>query len=206
MELLVVIAIMTTLAALLFPVLAQARRAAMRTRCLSNLCQIARAQLLYMDDWDERFPNWYFQAPPRPEPWGKFAFWTEYFHPYLRSDAILRCPEATWSGNVPEAKKLATYVLVTWGRGGRGTRQAPFWNWPGSPYTLSQVHRPSETLTLLDGFTTSGHTSVELSRHHGGANVAFVDGHLRWLKAGEFWAADTDAYGVWWMRHASVDW
>ena len=55
-ELLVVIAIIAILAAILFPVFAQAREKARQTSCLSNLKQIGTAMQLYVDDNHERFP------------------------------------------------------------------------------------------------------------------------------------------------------
>lgn len=53
-ELLVVIAIIAILAAILFPVFAQARESARQTTCLSNLKQIATANRMYVQDYDER--------------------------------------------------------------------------------------------------------------------------------------------------------
>lgn len=55
-ELLVVIAIIAILAAILFPVFAQAREKAMQTSCLSNLKQLGTGLTLYKDDWDETYP------------------------------------------------------------------------------------------------------------------------------------------------------
>jgi len=55
-ELLVVIAIIAILAAILFPVFAQAREKARQTSCLSNMKQIMTAQLMYDQDYDETFP------------------------------------------------------------------------------------------------------------------------------------------------------
>jgi prepilin-type N-terminal cleavage/methylation domain-containing protein/prepilin-type processing-associated H-X9-DG protein len=56
-ELLVVIAIIAVLAAILFPVFAQAREAARKTACLSNMRQIGMATRMYMQDFDDRFPQ-----------------------------------------------------------------------------------------------------------------------------------------------------
>src|SRR5215831_17495835 len=62
-ELLVVIAIIAILAAILFPVFAQAREKARQTSCLSNHKQYALATLMYVQDNDETFPPSTFLAP-----------------------------------------------------------------------------------------------------------------------------------------------
>src|SRR5437870_4404146 len=54
-ELLVVIAIIAILAAILFPVFAQARNKARAAVCSSNLKQIGTAVQMYAQDWDEKF-------------------------------------------------------------------------------------------------------------------------------------------------------
>ncbi len=55
-ELLVVIAIIAILAAILFPVFAQAREKARQTSCSSNLKQLGTAILMYAQDYDEMLP------------------------------------------------------------------------------------------------------------------------------------------------------
>src|SRR6266567_3204711 len=55
-ELLVVIAIIAILAAILFPVFAQAREKARQASCTSNLNQLGKAMLMYVQDYDETFP------------------------------------------------------------------------------------------------------------------------------------------------------
>ncbi len=54
-ELLVVIAIIAILAAILFPVFAQAKESAKRTSCLSNIKQLNNAWIMYAGDYDD---NW----------------------------------------------------------------------------------------------------------------------------------------------------
>jgi prepilin-type N-terminal cleavage/methylation domain-containing protein/prepilin-type processing-associated H-X9-DG protein len=56
-ELLVVIAIISILAAILFPVFAQAREKARQISCLSNQKQIGLALVMYVQDYDERYPE-----------------------------------------------------------------------------------------------------------------------------------------------------
>ncbi len=66
-ELLVVIAIIAILAAILFPVFAQAREKARQASCLSNLKQIGTAHILYKDDYD----GTYVRSFPNPK-----TYWT----------------------------------------------------------------------------------------------------------------------------------
>src|SRR6266581_996773 len=64
-ELLVVIAIIAILAAILFPVFAQAREKARQTSCLSNCRQFGTALMMYIQDYDEKLPmgwNTYVRA------------------------------------------------------------------------------------------------------------------------------------------------
>src|SRR5262245_32435034 len=63
-ELLVVIAIIALLAALLFPVFAQARDKARQAACFSNLKQIGSALEMYVQDYDGRLPDacWFGRA------------------------------------------------------------------------------------------------------------------------------------------------
>jgi prepilin-type N-terminal cleavage/methylation domain-containing protein/prepilin-type processing-associated H-X9-DG protein len=83
-ELLVVIAIIAILAAILFPVFAQAREKARQTSCLSNVKQMGLAHLMYIQDYDEQFvTSWSLGFP------GDFSF---YVQPYMKNTKILFCP------------------------------------------------------------------------------------------------------------------
>ncbi|MDX1934320.1 MAG: prepilin-type N-terminal cleavage/methylation domain-containing protein [Capsulimonadales bacterium] len=62
-ELLVVIAIIAILAAILFPVFAQAREKARQTSCLSNTKQQGLAVMMYAQDYDEVLPQTGWQGP-----------------------------------------------------------------------------------------------------------------------------------------------
>ncbi len=112
-ELLVVIAIIAILAAILFPVFAQAREAARTTACLSNTKQIALAQLMYGEDYDETIVPW--RNCPR-----KSAFpgacttaaaavptvWSFLLQPYIKNYNIMFCPSHS-DANLARAMDMA---------------------------------------------------------------------------------------------------
>src|SRR5438270_13493252 len=77
-ELLVVIAIIAILAAILFPVFAQAREKARAAACLSNTKQIALALIAYTQDYDENFPTSLWVGP-NPNAGGRYPNGTYQF-------------------------------------------------------------------------------------------------------------------------------
>jgi prepilin-type N-terminal cleavage/methylation domain-containing protein/prepilin-type processing-associated H-X9-DG protein len=205
-ELLVVIAIVTILTAILFPVLARAREKAGQTTCLSNIHQLATAQLLYLQDWDENLPHWWTYGQARPEPYGLYTFWTEYFQPYLHSADVFQCPSVRWGPDgAGPGTKLADYALFTWGPSGDGTPDHPYWRWAGPPLTLAQVNRPSETFNLMDGDTTTRVTHGMLARHSEGMNAGFLDGHARWITFDQAFSVTNDESGGYFYRYISAD-
>src|SRR5678815_4954746 len=76
-ELLVVIAIIAILAAILFPVFAQARAKARQAACVSNMKQIGTAITLYVQDYDETYPPVDYDDSTL----GRFT-WYRYVEPY----------------------------------------------------------------------------------------------------------------------------
>ena len=61
-----VIAIIAILAAILFPVFAQAREKARQANCISNFRQLGLAMNMYLQDWDETLPRMRFQTIKGP--------------------------------------------------------------------------------------------------------------------------------------------
>src|SRR5580693_4847283 len=95
-ELLVVIAIISILAAILFPVFAQAREKARAIACLSNMKQIGTALQMYVQDNDERI---FFRAGCAfgrsgdvPTAADSSNRWWNQVMPYLKSKAVFTCP------------------------------------------------------------------------------------------------------------------
>jgi prepilin-type N-terminal cleavage/methylation domain-containing protein/prepilin-type processing-associated H-X9-DG protein len=101
-ELLVVIAIIAILAAILFPVFAQARAKARQTSCLSNTKQMDLANQMYAQDYDESFPYWAWwyssdqggcPRADRPQACGHFeSLWVNAVYPYEKNSGIYACP------------------------------------------------------------------------------------------------------------------
>jgi len=98
-ELLVVIAIIAILAAILFPVFAQARDKARQAACLSNCKQIGLAVSMYVQDYDETFfwqKAWDEQANMGAGEWGAsyntYVRWPFAHAPYLKNTAVYKCP------------------------------------------------------------------------------------------------------------------
>jgi prepilin-type N-terminal cleavage/methylation domain-containing protein/prepilin-type processing-associated H-X9-DG protein len=100
-ELLVVIAIIAILAAILFPVFAQAREKARTASCLSNTKQIGLAMIMYQQDYDENYPHamefcYGIPDPLQPvstaHPTGVYNMWQNMIYPYLKSWQVYSCP------------------------------------------------------------------------------------------------------------------
>lgn len=110
-ELLVVIAIIAILAAILFPVFAQAKSAAKKTSCLSNVKQMATAAQLYLGDFDDNYPlnavsegsayqfsntrYWYFGLMMQSDSLAQLLPSGGLLYPYQKSGAIVNCPDGT---------------------------------------------------------------------------------------------------------------
>ena len=117
-ELLVVIAIIAILAAILFPVFAQAREKARTISCLSNTKQIGLATMMYVQDYDETFFSqpwpggcpmaqtgyWIDGGPMQPQ-----QHWATLVYPYVKNGQVFHCP--SFSGTT----YTASFALFTCG-------------------------------------------------------------------------------------------
>ena len=93
-ELLVVIAIIAILAAILFPVFAQAKEAAKKTACMSNMKQIGLSLQMYLTDNDDMM---FFRAGSANSRAGNIPStnanrWWNLLIPYLKSNKVFQCP------------------------------------------------------------------------------------------------------------------
>jgi prepilin-type N-terminal cleavage/methylation domain-containing protein len=148
-ELLVVIAIIAILAAILFPVFAQAREKARSATSLSNQRQLSLGMQMYVQDYDERFPSaWLFVplAVCKEAMWGcwypdggkSVVFWPQLFGAYTRSTSIYLCPKGT------KSSLKAPFE----GHYGANSNLLAAYDQP--TIALSSVQKPAETLAFCD--------------------------------------------------------
>ena len=165
-ELLVVIAIIAILAAILFPVFAQAKLAAKKTVALSNAKQVALAQYMYMNDYDDHLIKSYYGFPAAPAcAWstvsGVYYDWRYAIQPYQKNAGILADPtnpfnapiynEPALSG-VPAAQEVyysSNYASNDAVIGFAGGECASAQYCPDGQSTLDSLPDPSNTIVFL---------------------------------------------------------
>lgn len=113
-ELLVVIAIIAILAAILFPVFAQAREKARAVSCLSNAKQLTLGLLQYFQDYDERAPAGAQIPAGQTCAGGRMPGrgWAGEIYPYTKSVQIYRCPD---DPTAPDTSVTPALVPVSYG-------------------------------------------------------------------------------------------
>jgi prepilin-type N-terminal cleavage/methylation domain-containing protein/prepilin-type processing-associated H-X9-DG protein len=173
-ELLVVIAIIAILAAILFPVFAQAREKARSTQCLSNLKQVGVATRMYTQDYDEVLvPLYLYSSHPSDGTLATGAPYLQWFPdlllPYVKNNGVFVCPN--WSSiytygrdAFPPGEGVGLRNM-RWSYGGNnwhwwpgGANVAPDLlgamgvNRPGLSINASEasVENPSNTIYILD--------------------------------------------------------
>jgi len=179
-ELLVVIAIIAILAAILFPVFARAREKARQTSCLSNLKQIGLAAQMYKGDYDERNVYDRMQTSNPAAPGGPYVspycgtnYWyVDILDPYMKNRQVWMCP----SDNGP-------HTCV----GFPDHSYEPNTEMVGAKD--SGVKDPAGTIHFIEaGLNSRAHCGdpgsyINQANHNNGWNIAFADGHAKWLTA-----------------------
>jgi prepilin-type N-terminal cleavage/methylation domain-containing protein len=168
-ELLVVIAIIAILAAILFPVFAQAREAARKTSCLSNTRQFGTATMLYLQDHDEVYPLCIYPEFSS----GTMRTFTMYdaVLPYMKSSGVFTCPsgpqDVDWVVMLAQAPPSGCFAGQLGGASGnfryfsynanysifQEGNPNPYFGGGGDPaVSLALLARPAETSIFYDGY------------------------------------------------------
>jgi prepilin-type N-terminal cleavage/methylation domain-containing protein/prepilin-type processing-associated H-X9-DG protein len=176
-ELLVVIAIIAILAAILFPVFARAREKARQTSCLSNLKQIALAEQMYEQDYDERTAS-YSSHPAQAATYS----YREMLEPYLNNNQVAQCP----SHDVSTATGWSYGPNITAVTSNGSTGHNYFYCFR----KIATIPYPAEAGMFMD---TNGSywrynagslpdkVENDIPRHNEGMNVNYFDGHAKWV-------------------------
>jgi len=177
-ELLVVIAIIAILAAILFPVFAQAKEAAKKTSCLSNSKQSNLGAIMYSGDYDDTLVMGWNNSQTsgvlrdNGAVYRNWFPWTELIQPYTKNLNILSCPDynnsfITTPPNVVGHEEiyapfgynyayLGTYVFG-------GDPNVPG-NFLFQPLSATAVNRPAQTVMFCESqgedFASADHTLV----------------------------------------------
>lgn len=199
-ELLVVIAIIAILAAMLFPVFAQAREKARQASCGSNLKQLSMATTMYVQDYEGGYPLHVSLAGGRGYYWfgavnGPAVDKTAgLIYPYTRNHQISLCPSFTGFSRyegLPTGGYGYNYLYLTRNWGAQAVFEAEIvrqsdcilygdaamyatWLTPAGLYENFSLFPPSATLPWGD--YPSSHF-----RHSGQTMAVFVDGHVKAL-------------------------
>lgn len=150
-ELLVVIAIIAILAAILFPVFAQAKDAAKKSVALSNVKQLDIGYMLYIADSDDRYPQSVTERTsvtyPDSTPAGAAIYSIrEHLAPYIKSDALWKDLTApAWPTPGPKQWWSVDY--------GSNFNDAKFLGNPGVPYAAAFA---SDVPVTIGGHTVPG--------------------------------------------------
>jgi prepilin-type N-terminal cleavage/methylation domain-containing protein len=152
-ELLVVIAIIAILAAILFPVFAQAKEAAKKTSCLSNTKQMGLATKMYIADYDDQYfayreynINWTDGAA---EGYPHHHFWCQLLMPYMKNYDVYKCMSN------PDPWVLSDPRNGGDGYGGQGSYQMNSYvnqtNSKTKGINESVIAEPADTLLINEG-------------------------------------------------------
>jgi len=192
-ELLVVIAVIAILAAILFPVFAQAREKARQATCLSNLKQLSLGVLMYVQDYDEQFPppaGLVYTSPVGKSNCMECNGWELLTKPYTKSDNLYLCPD--WrriplvQGTMPNPDwYYGSYGLAA-GFLGKSLSLVNFPSQKVMTYDIAAYHDPGAGALWTNCCTSGCQKTCVNATIIGGKRfiAAFADGHAKLLNTG----------------------
>lgn len=191
-ELLVVIAIIAILAAILFPVFAQAREKARQTTCLSNEKQAGLAFIQYTQDYDELMPPLFTSGS---QAWDYLTYSYVQGSSRVAQTGLYKCPDDTIP-RVTSNKITRTYSInrcascVTANQNAGVDASIPISMFPSPANCILLLERPNVGNVMEgSGFSVTDNptqqvgaapSAVPIPLHSGGWNYAFMDGHTKW--------------------------
>jgi prepilin-type processing-associated H-X9-DG protein len=172
---------------------------------MSNVKQMGLGVMMYVQDYDEKYPPYYIPAPgPSPDgqtaPWSSTLWlWPQIIYPYTKNTQIYHCPSSTYTGAVLFVANYGANSLL----------------FPASPVSMATVSSAASTYMIFDsGYYALSPVSVYSptkyqnylpgagsllpglspisapyaddytgGRHFLGVNMGFADGHVKWLKS-----------------------
>jgi prepilin-type N-terminal cleavage/methylation domain-containing protein/prepilin-type processing-associated H-X9-DG protein len=192
-ELLVVIAIIAILAAILFPVFAQAREKARAITCVSNMNQIMLGIMQYEQDNDEMSPYVYTLGGGNTQ-----QSWAQHIYPYVKSNGVFKCMDDTYSRGTAATPLGGPPTPLSY------SEDMMYGDWNGthsfSNSADASITSPSNTIALTERW--NGYHQIEegwaqdnwcddgeflqgaggpaaATGHTGLSNYAFADGHCK---------------------------
>jgi len=185
-ELLVVIAIIAILAAILFPVFAQAREKARQSTCLSNFKQIGLGMLMYAQDYDETYPPSRVARPAGSSDCvQKVITWKTATLPYVKNFEVYRCPSNTHNREGDETKNAEpTYPTfpISYAVSGSLLHESLV----KGGMTLSAVNEPARYIMLVEsnqGCADMGIWALEVASKSWGLKQGFFVHSTKFMQA-----------------------
>lgn len=193
-ELLVVIAVIMILAALSMPTLTKALDQAIRAQCRNNLRQIGEGLFLYATDWGDYFP-----ANRKPHPGrGDDDLSPLYNGEFCADLNVFACPGTNDSPATADDLRFKRTELQPGGRPGQLSYEYLGEINPGLHFASRDINATIAWLAHDDDGKNLN-TTIDGDNHgSAGANMLFLDGHVRWFPA-EGWSA------IVWRGHNGVD-
>lgn len=212
-ELLTVIAIIALLSAILFPVFSQVRKKGAQTVCVSNLNQLGKAILTYVQDTGGFIPTWCIShsmptSVSNPNLPGHLT-WDASIKPYMQNTEILKCS----SNPNPNWKQARAYSIAHYTQKPTDGPPTTGWAHPLRGCYLDEIPAPTRTVVLFEKgahpptawgdalgqnvWETTNHKETEAPPgdgaswsedmfHFDGKNILYLDGHAKFSQSGQY--------------------